>query len=76
MAEQARRVEAGFVDDVQDVMPICAPPLTSEAVLGKQLEICWGTYYDEKGKRVKMWCPCKVKRVADGAADKGRHPNL
>ena len=53
-------------------MPIQAPALTTEALAGRRLEVCWGTYYD-KGKRVKMWCPCKVKRVADGAADKGRH---
>ena len=39
-----------------------------------QLEICWGNYIatvDHKTK-VKMWCPAKVKRVADGEKDKGR----
>ena len=42
--------------------------------MGKQLEVCWGTYY-VNGKRVKMWCPCKVVRLADGSTDKGRHGN-
>lgn len=74
LAEQRRRVEAGITDDVADVMPIQAPALSSAALGGRQLEICWGTYYVEGQEgRQKMWCPCTVKRVADGAADKGRH---
>lgn len=71
LAEQRRRIEAGITDDVADVMPIEAPELNNELV-GCQLEVCWGTYYLE-GKRVKMWCPCKVMRVADGVTDTGRH---
>ena len=41
---------------------------------GTELEVCWGNYIstvDNKTK-VKMWCPCKVVRTADGATDKGR----
>ena len=30
-------------------------------------------YVEGQKGRHKMWCPCKVVRVADGAADKGRH---
>ena len=77
LAEQRRRVDAGITDDVAAVMPSEAPELSPAALVGKRLEICWGTYYvqDEDGqrKRVKMWCPAKVMRVADGAADLGRH---
>ena len=47
LAEQRRRVEAGITDDVADVMPIQAPALSSAALGGRQLEICWGTYYYE-----------------------------
>jgi hypothetical protein len=36
--------------------------------------VCWGTYrLEESGERTKMWCPCKVLRVADGESDKGSH---
>ena len=77
LAEQQRRIDAGITDDVADVMPIQAPNFCAEVLVGRRLEICWGTYYveDEQGqqKRVKMWCPCKVTRVADGETDKGRH---
>ena len=55
-------------------MPLSAPALSSAALAGRRLEICWGTYYVEGQKgREKMWCPCRVVRVADGKADKGRH---
>ena len=40
---------------------------------GTQLEVCWGLYKaTEDNSNVKMWCPCKVLRVADGDTDKGR----
>ena len=74
LVEQRRRIEAGITDDVADVMPIQPPALSSAALAGRRLEICWGTYYVEGQKgREKMWCPCTVRRVADGEADKGRH---
>ena len=47
---------------------------TLPLAVGTQLEVCWGNYIstiDNKTK-VKMWCPCKVLRVADGETDKGR----
>ncbi|KAL1521511.1 hypothetical protein AB1Y20_021171 [Prymnesium parvum] len=71
--EQARRVAAGITDDVQDVMPFRAPPMTSEHLLNKRLEILWGAYTLPDGSRTKMWCPCTVLRVADGSNDKGSH---
>ena len=57
-----------------------------DRLVGAQLEVCWGTYkatadvvYEDgadpdvkEGDNVKMWCPCKVVRVADGQTDKGR----
>jgi len=74
IAEQKRKVEACITDDVADVMPIQAPGLTTAALSGRRLEICWGTYYVEgKKERVKMWCPCTVKKVADGESNKGSH---
>ena len=74
LAEQKRRVEAGITDDVADVMPFQPPALTTAALLGRRLEICWGTYYEEgKKERIKMWCPCTVKKVADGESNKGSH---
>ena len=73
LAEQRRRIEAGIVDDVANVMTD-KPGLTTAELVGRRLEICWGTYYEEgKEGRIKMWCPCRVKRVADGANDKGSH---
>ena len=55
-------------------MPLRAPALTTEALTGKRLEICWGTYRTtEGGERTAMWCPCAVLRVADGGSDKGAH---
>ena len=61
LAEQRRRVEAGITDDVADVMPLQPPALSSAALAGRRLEICWGTYYVEGQKgREKMWCPCTV----------------
>ena len=62
-----------IADDVEDNLTFNGPPLTTEALMDKRLEICWGLYRDEEGKRVSMWCPCKVKRVADGQGDKGTH---
>ena len=41
-------------------MPIAAPAMTSASLEGKLLEVCWGVYYNERGERVKMWCPAKV----------------
>jgi len=73
LEEQARRAAAGITDDVQDIMPFAAPPLTSEALLNKRLEILWGTYVLPDGTRTKIWCPCTVMRVADGSNDKGTH---
>ena len=69
--ERERREAAGFTDAVQMVMPQ-APTLP--LAVGTQLEVCWGNYIstiDNKSK-VKMWCPCKVLRTADGEKDKGR----
>ena len=69
--ERERREAAGFTDAVQMVMP---PEPTLPIAVGTQLEVCWGNYVstiDNKTK-VKMWCPCKVLRVADGEIDKGR----
>ena len=71
--EAERREAAGFTDRVQMKMPP-KPPDTSTLKANTQLEICWGNYIstvDNKTK-VKMWCPAKVKRVADGETDKGR----
>ena len=60
------------IDGVQRVMPREAPPLDNTLV-ETQLEVCWGTYKSTvDGTNVKMWCPCVVKRVADGETDKGR----
>ena len=74
LAERQRRVEAGVDDDVEDDLTLNGPPLTTEALTGKRLEVCWGTYrLEESGERTKMWCPCKVLRVADGESDKGSH---
>jgi hypothetical protein len=70
--ERERREAAGFTDPEQMKQPPQAPALTS-ALVGKLLEICWGNYIstvDNKTK-VKMWCPAKVVRVADGESDKG-----
>jgi hypothetical protein len=70
--ERERREAAGFTDREQMKQPPDAPPLDSNLV-GKQLEICWGNYIstvDNKSK-VKMWCPAKVVRIADGETDKG-----
>ena len=53
-------------------MPLRAPALTTEALTGKRLEICWGTYRTMAATR-SMWCPCAVLRVADGGSDKGVH---
>lgn len=70
--ERERREAAGFTDGVQRVMPREAPPLDNTLV-ETQLEVCWGTYKSTvDGTNVKMWCPCVVKRVADGETDKGR----
>ena len=69
--ERERREAAGFTDRVQMQMP--TEP-TLPLPVGTQLEVCWGNYVstiDNKTK-VKMWCPCKVLRVADGETDKGR----
>ena len=50
------------------------PILTTEALQGKRLEVCWGLYSVEgEAGRHKMWCPCKVLRVADGCSNKGNH---
>ena len=68
--ERVRREAAGFTDAVQMTMPK-APTLPLP--VGTQLEVCWGKYtstVDNKTK-VKMWCPCKVLRTADGETDKG-----
>ncbi|KAL1530203.1 hypothetical protein AB1Y20_001119 [Prymnesium parvum] len=71
--EQARRAAAGITDDIQDIMPFQAPPLTSESLLNKRLEVLWGAYVLPDGSRTQMWCPCTVLRVADGTGDKGSH---
>eukprot|EP00966_Prymnesium_polylepis_P011969 274861-Prymnesium_polylepis.1 len=72
--ERERREAAGFTDGVQLVMPREPPPLDNTLV-GTQLEVCWGTYKStEDGSNVKMWCPCVVKRVADGETDKAQGP--
>ena len=71
--ERERREAAGFTDAVQMKMPQ-KPPDFSSRLVGTQIEICWGNYIstsDNKTK-VKMWCPAKIMRVADGEADKGR----
>jgi hypothetical protein len=74
LAERQRRVEAGVDDDVEDDLALRGPAFTTEALTGKRLEVCWGTYrLEESGERTKMWCPCKVLRVADGESDKGSH---
>ena len=70
--ERERREAAGFVDGVQSVMPRTAPPI-DDTLVGAQLEVCWGIYKSTvDGSNVKMWCPCVVKRIADGETDKGR----
>ena len=67
--ERERREAAGFTDAVQMTMP---PAPTLPLVVGTQLEICWGKYRSTiDGSTLKMWCPCKVIRVADGEVDKG-----
>ena len=67
--ERERREAAGFTDAVQMTMPK-APILP--LVVGTQLEVCWGKYRSTvDGSTLKMWCPCKVLRVADGENDKG-----
>jgi hypothetical protein len=50
------------------------PPELCSNLAGTQVEVCWGNYIstiDNKTK-VKMWCPAKVVRIADGETDKGR----
>lgn len=47
--EQERRAAAGFSDAVQALQPKEAPPL-DEALVGKQLEICWNYISTEDGK--------------------------
>jgi hypothetical protein len=71
--ERERREAAGFTDSAQMKQPPKAPPLDS-ALVGKQLEICWGNYIstEDNKTRVKMWCAAKVVRVADGESDKSR----
>ena len=68
--ERERREAAGFTDAVQMKMPK-APTLPLS--VGTQLEVCWGKYIStvDNKTRVKMWCPCKVLRTADGETDKG-----
>ena len=53
--------------------PPKAPQLDASLV-GTRLEICWGNYIstEDNKTKVKMWCPAKVLRVADGDTDKGR----
>ena len=69
VAERQRRIEAGIDDDVEDELTLSGPPLTTEALQGKRLEVCWGLYSVEgEAGRHKMWCPCKVLRVADGCS--------
>ena len=71
LRERERREAAGFTDAVQMVMPR-EPKLPLS--VGTLLEICWGKYKSTAdGSTVKMWCPCKVMRVADGDTDKGRN---
>ena len=67
------RTRNGFTDAVQMTQPPKPPQLTA-ALAGTQLEICWGNYIstEDNKTRVKMWCPAKVLRVADGNNDKGR----
>jgi hypothetical protein len=68
--ERERREAAGFTDPVQMQMP--REPILTLPV-GTQLEVCWGLYKaTEDNSNAKMWCPCKVLRVADGDTDKGR----
>jgi hypothetical protein len=74
MAERQRRIDAGVSDDVEDDLTFNGPPLTTDALTSKRLEVCWGGYRVEgKEGRTKMWCPCKVLRVADGETAYGRH---
>ena len=80
MAEQRRRVEAGITDDVADVMLLSAPALSSAALAGRRLAgrrleislrghlLCRGP----EGAGEDVVPVCRVVRVADGKADKGR----
>ena len=53
-------------------MPRTAPPI-DDTLVGAQLEVCWSIYKStDDGSNVKMWCPCKVLKIADGETDKGR----
>ena len=71
--ERERREAAGFTDAVQMTQPPKPPKLNSKLV-GTQLEVCWGNYIstEDNKTKVKMWCPAKVLRIADGDNDKGR----
>lgn len=55
--EQRRRVAACITDDIQDIMPLQAPPMTSDRLLNKRLEILWGAYVLPDGSRTKIWWP-------------------
>ena len=45
----------------------------TSALVGKQLEVCWGNYISTEDNKTKvaMWCPGKILRIADGTTDKG-----
>ena len=50
------------------------PPAPTADVVGMQVEVCWGNYVSSVDDKttVKMWCPAKIVRIADGETDKGR----
>lgn len=63
-----RRVAEGTADPVEGAQPP-RPEFTNE-LSGKQMEVLWRYVDRDSGEAMLVWAQGRVKRVADGLADK------
>ena len=71
-AEMQRRVEAGISDTVENlngVAGMTGAPAFDQALVGKQVEVCWKYFHKETKEPMLIWSPGRVVRVADGLTD-------
>ena len=68
-----RRVEAGISDTVENlngVAGMTGAPAFDQALVGKQVEVCWKYFHKETKEPMLIWSPGRVVRVADGLTDR------